>query len=115
MVAYKLILLDTDHALIGGLSSWKWLHIICVILTFIMCVPLIFFLPNSPVEAKWLSTEEKIHTISAIRESQAGVKNSSWKWSQVREAFTDFKSWLFMYVSFALPDSSLCLSLKREF
>ncbi|WYZ39936.1 hypothetical protein EsH8_IV_000277 [Colletotrichum jinshuiense] len=108
MVAYKLILLDTDNALIGGLSSWKWLHIICVILTFIMCVPLIFFLPNSPVEAKWLSTEEKIHTISAIRESQAGVKNSSWKWSQVREAFTDFKSWLFILHMFfnELPNNT---------
>ncbi|KXH64354.1 FAD dependent oxidoreductase, partial [Colletotrichum salicis] len=56
MVAYKLILLDDSQALVGGLSSWKWLHI-CVILTFIVCVPLAFFLPNSPVEAKWLSTE----------------------------------------------------------
>ncbi|KAI8310913.1 putative transporter [Colletotrichum sp. SAR11_59] len=60
MVAYKLILLDDAHTLIGGLSSWKWLHIICVILTFIMAVPLAFFLPNSPVEAKWLSTAEKL-------------------------------------------------------
>ncbi|GJC80852.1 thiamine pathway transporter THI73 [Colletotrichum liriopes] len=83
MVAYKLILLDNSHALIGGLSSWKWLHIICVILTFIVCVPLMFLLPNSPVEAKWLSTEEKIHTITAIRESHSGIKNSSWKWPQL--------------------------------
>ncbi|KAJ0305353.1 hypothetical protein Brms1b_010849 [Colletotrichum noveboracense] len=96
MVAYKLILLDDAHTLIGGLSSWKWLHIICVILTFIMAVPLAFFLPNSPVEAKWLSTAEKVHTIKAIRDTQSGIKNSTWKWSQVREAFTDPKSWLFM-------------------
>ncbi|KAK7453067.1 hypothetical protein CaCOL14_005087 [Colletotrichum acutatum] len=108
MVAYKLILLDDSHALVGGLSSWKWLHIICVILTFIVCVPLAFFLPNSPVEAKWLSTEEKIHTISAIREAHSGIKNSSWKWSHVREAFTDLKSWLFIFHMFfnELPNNT---------
>ncbi|KAF9878348.1 hypothetical protein CkaCkLH20_04386 [Colletotrichum karsti] len=108
MVAYKLILLDNDHLLVGGLSSWKWLHIICVVLTFIMVVPLIFFLPNSPIEAKWLSTEEKVHTIKSIRDSQSGIKNSSWKWSQVREAFTDPKSWLFIFHMFfnELPNNT---------
>ncbi|KAM0417008.1 hypothetical protein ACHAPT_012974 [Fusarium lateritium] len=108
MVAYKLILNDNANNLAGGISSWKWLHIICVILTFIVCVPLFFFLPNSPVEAKWLSTEEKIHTIAAIRESQSGIRNSSWKWSQVREAFTDVKSWLFIFHMFfnELPNNT---------
>ncbi|KAI8718234.1 hypothetical protein NCS52_00601600 [Fusarium sp. LHS14.1] len=108
MVAYKLILEHNAHPLVGGISSWKWLHIICVILTFIVCLPLAFFLPNSPIEAKWLSTEEKIHTITAIRESQSGIRNSTWKWSQVREAFTDFKSWLFIIHMFfnELPNNT---------
>lgn len=96
MVAYKLILDDNAGTLVGGIHSWKWMHIICVILTFIVAVPLIFFLPNSPVDAKWLTTEEKVHTITAIRETHAGISNSSFKWSQVRECFTDPKSWLFM-------------------
>ncbi|KAF4458072.1 Major facilitator superfamily domain general substrate transporter [Fusarium albosuccineum] len=108
MVAYKLILNDNANTLVGGLSSWKWLHIICVILTFIVLVPLLFFLPNSPVEAKWLSTEEKIYTIAAIRDSHSGIRNSTWKWSQVREAFTDLKSWLFIFHMFfnELPNNT---------
>ncbi len=96
MVAYKLILDDKAGILVGHIHSWKWMHIICVILTFIVAVPLIFFLPNSPVDAKWLTTEEKVHTIAAIRETHAGISNSSFKWSQVRECFTDPKSWLFV-------------------
>lgn len=94
MVAYKLIL-DDGH-LIGGLSSWKWLHIICVVLTFIVFIPLVIYLPNSPVEAKWLSVEEKVHTIRMIRSTHAGISNTSFKVSQVKECFTDPKSWLFM-------------------
>ena len=96
MVAYKLINDDNAGVLVGGLSSWKWLHIICVVLTFAVCLMLIFFLPNTPVDAKWLSTEDKVHTITMIRETHAGITNSTFKWAQVRECFTDIKSWLFM-------------------
>lgn len=96
MVAYKLIKDDNAGTLAGGLRSWKWLHLICVVLTFIVVIPLLFFLPNSPVDAKWLSDAEKVHTIKLIRATHAGIHNKSFKWSQVRECFTDPKSWLFM-------------------
>ncbi|KAF4964899.1 hypothetical protein FSARC_7244 [Fusarium sarcochroum] len=99
MVAYKLINDDNAGVLVGGLSSWKWLHIICVVLTFAVCLLLVLFLPNTPVDAKWLSTEDKVHTITMIRETHAGISNSTFKWAQVRECFTDVKSWLFMQVS----------------
>lgn len=99
MVSYKLIRLDDSGVIAAGLASWKWLHIICAILTFVVFVPLVIFLPNSPVDAKWLSVEEKIHTIELIRRTRAGISNSTFKWSQVRECFTDIKSWLFMCVS----------------
>lgn len=97
MVAYKLIKDDNAGTLIGGIASWKWLHIICAIVTFAIFLPLVFFLPNTPVEAKWLSTEEKVHTIEMIRRTRAGIVNSTWKWEQVKECFLDVKSWLFMY------------------
>ncbi|GJN69447.1 hypothetical protein PLIIFM63780_000362 [Purpureocillium lilacinum] len=96
MVAYKLIQDDTHGTLVGGLKSWKWLHIICVILTFLVAAVLILFLPNSPVDAKWLSTEEKIHTIELIRQTHAGISNSTFKWAQVKECILDPKSWLFI-------------------
>lgn len=96
MVAYKLIKDDDAGTLAGGISSWKWLHIMCTVITFMIFLPLVFFLPNSPVEAKWLSTEQKVHTIEMIRRTRAGITNSTFKWSQVRECFADVKSWLFM-------------------
>jgi hypothetical protein len=99
MVSYRLITDESARPLVGGLLSWKWLHIICAALTFAVCVPLIIFLPESPVEAKWLSTEEKVHTIAAIRASHSGIANSAFNWAQAREAFTDVKSWLFMLVA----------------
>ena len=96
MVSYKLIVDDNNNSLAGSLSSWKWLHIVCTVLTFAIFVPLLIFLPNSPVDAKWLSIEEKVHTIEIMRNTHSGVSNSTFRWSQVRECFTDPKSWLFM-------------------
>lgn len=80
---------------LGMLTS---VDIVCVILTFVVVIPLTFFLPNSPVDAKWLTRDEKVHTISMIRETHSGIVNSTFKWAQVRECFTDIKSWLFMWV-----------------
>lgn len=96
MISYKLILNDNDGTLAGSISSWKWLHIVCCLVTFAIFVPLLIFLPNSPLDAKWLSTEEKVHTIEIIRNTHAGVSNSTFKWPQFRESFADPKSWLFM-------------------
>lgn len=96
MIAYKLILDDKTGTLVGGLRSWKWLHIICTVLTFAVVAVLIFTLPNTPVDAKWLSVEEKFHTIDIIRQTHSGISNSTFKWAQVKECFADPKSWLFM-------------------
>lgn len=96
MISYKLIVDDNNGSLAGSISSWKWLHIVCAVLTFAIFVPLLIFLPNSPLDAKWLSVEEKVHTIEIIRDTHAGVSNSTFRWSQFRESFTDLKSWLFM-------------------
>ncbi|KAJ5608036.1 hypothetical protein N7537_004655 [Penicillium hordei] len=108
MIAYKLIIDDNTGVLAGSINSWKWLHIICAVLTFAIFIPLLIFLPNSPLDAKWLSTEEKVHTIQLIRETHAGISNSTFKWRQVRESFTDLKSWLFILHMFfnELPNNT---------
>ncbi|KAJ5112731.1 MFS general substrate transporter [Penicillium argentinense] len=108
MISYKLIIDDDNGSLTGSISSWKWLHIICAVLTFAIFLPLLIFLPNSPLDAKWLSVEEKVHTIEIIRDTHAGVSNSTFKWSQVRESFTDVKSWLFIFHMFfnELPNNT---------
>lgn len=98
MVAYRLIQDDAGRELVGGLRPWKWLHIICVVLTLIVALVFAVFLPSSPVDAKWLSTEDKVHTIASIREARTGISNSTFKWAQVKECFLDPKSWLFMQV-----------------
>lgn len=59
------------------------------------------------MDAKWLTIEEKVHTIGMIRETHAGVANRHFKWHHLRELYADVKSWLFMFVAaFPAPVSS---------
>lgn len=53
------------------------------------------FLPDSPVTAKGLTEREKRIAVERLRDNQTGIENKHLKWYQVREAFTDYKTYLF--------------------
>lgn len=52
------------------------------------------FLPDNPIKAKFVTEREKAIVVDRIRADQTGVENKTFKWDQMREAFTDPKSWL---------------------
>ena len=42
------------------------------------------FFPDSPVQAHWLSDEDKILAVKRVAEGKTGVKNTKFKMYQVR-------------------------------
>ncbi|KAI6090978.1 MFS transporter [Hypoxylon rubiginosum] len=77
-----------------GVASWKFLFIIVGAATFLYGILMWFFLPDSPLSAKWLNDEEKHIVVERIRGNQQGIGSKIFKWYQVREAFTDFRTYL---------------------
>lgn len=55
-------------------------------------------LPDSPVTAKFLTPKQRRMAIERLRENQTGVENKHLKWYQVREAFADYKLYLFFLI-----------------
>src|SRR2546429_2084493 len=55
-------------------------------------------LPDSPVTAKGLSTQEKRIMVDRLRANQTGVENKHLKPYQVKEAFMDYKLYLFFFL-----------------
>lgn len=53
-----------------------------------------FLLPGTPMEATFLSEEEKYHAVVRVAENHTGVENREWKWDQVIEAVLDPKTWI---------------------
>lgn len=77
----------------GALSRWQYIYILAGVLTFLFGI-LCFFLPNSPVNAWFLTPEERFAAMERLRLGQTGVRCSSVKLGQVKEALLDVKVWL---------------------
>ena len=56
-------------------------------------------MPDSPMEAKYLSEREKLVAVERLRANQMGVASRKWKWEHVKETFMDIKTLLwFIFV-----------------
>lgn len=77
----------------GALKSWQYIYIFAGALTFlfgIWCCSM----PNSPVTAWFLTTEERVVAVERLRKGQTGVRCQQIKFDQVKESITDPKIYL---------------------
>ncbi|TQS33083.1 hypothetical protein Golomagni_06590, partial [Golovinomyces magnicellulatus] len=77
----------------GDLRRWQYIYLLAGSLTFLFGL-FCFCIPNSPVDAWFLSQEERQVAVERLRLSQTGVRCTQFKWSQIREASQDAKVWL---------------------
>lgn len=60
------------------------------------------WLPGTPMDAFFLSDREKHHVVNRLAANKTGISNSVWKWSQVKEAVIDPKTWLLFFFNIAI-------------
>jgi len=75
-------------------APYKILFLLLGALAILVGVVVLLFLPDSPVNARLLSREERIAAIERVREGQSGTENHHIKRYQVYEALSDFRTWL---------------------
>ncbi|KAJ3495451.1 hypothetical protein NLG97_g3391 [Lecanicillium saksenae] len=97
---------NTTAALFGGLlayaighiksdiAAWRWLFIIFGIVTLAWGIVLLFFLPDSPLDARFLTPEERNYANRRPQQSTHSFQTKEWKKDQVIEALQDPKTWL---------------------
>ncbi len=76
-------------------ARWQLLIIIYAGLTFVVSLWFLLVFPDNPVEARFLSMDEKVKAVRRIQENQSGTETKSWKPEQAMEAVKDIKTWLF--------------------
>jgi ACS family allantoate permease-like MFS transporter len=86
-----------------------YIFLVLGIISFLTGVVWLFFMPETPSTAKFLSHEEKVIAIQRVAENMMGVKGYDWKKYQVWHAFKDIKTWLLLaFVLFIqLPNGGL--------
>ncbi|KAH7114438.1 major facilitator superfamily domain-containing protein [Dendryphion nanum] len=77
----------------GALAPWQYIYVLAGGLTFLFGL-WCFALPNSPLDAWFLTPEERLVATERLRAGQTGVRTQEIKWSQIKEAALDVKVWL---------------------
>lgn len=61
---------------------------------------LVLLLPNSPRTIRGFTHEDKLIMIARVRKNQTGVEQRRINWGQIKEAYLDYKTWLFTLLGF---------------
>ncbi|CAN8098236.1 unnamed protein product [Discula destructiva] len=94
-------------ALVGSLFTYGLAHIhsdrlfryqviflFCGLLTVAYSFIVFWLIPDSPMEAKFLSDREKVIATERLRANQMGIAARTWRWDHVWETATDVKTYL---------------------
>ncbi|KAI1495009.1 major facilitator superfamily transporter allantoate [Biscogniauxia mediterranea] len=96
-VAYGIAVGTERHPLL--VESWQLIFLVTGFFTAFMGVLFLYLMPDSQLNARFLTPEERVMAVERIRVNQQGVGNKHFKWYQAKEAFTDPMIWAFVLYS----------------
>jgi ACS family allantoate permease-like MFS transporter len=80
----------------AALAGWRIMFLWTGLTTAVFGVLLFIFMPDNPLNARFLSPKEKVYAIERIRVNQQGVGNRHFKKYQFIEALKDPLVWAFL-------------------
>ncbi len=91
LLGFGVLQMGLDHPF----KPWRVFFLITGGLTLVVAVWFFLRFPDSPTTAKFLSEDEQLMAVERIRANNAGLENKQWKMEQFKEAFLDWKVWIF--------------------
>ncbi|KAI0179736.1 MFS general substrate transporter [Hypoxylon sp. FL1284] len=84
------------------LHSYQIIFIFFGVITVAFSFVMLAFMPDSPVEAKFLSDEDKLIAVERLRMNQMGVISREWRNDHLKETLLDPKSWFWFALLFSI-------------
>ncbi|OTB05151.1 hypothetical protein M426DRAFT_57407 [Hypoxylon sp. CI-4A] len=105
----SLVTYGLGHIVSTKIYRYQTIFIFCGVLTVIFGISFLVFMPDSPMEAKYLNERERIIAVERLRANQMGVASRQWKWDHVKETFTDFKTllWFILIVAISIASGGI--------
>lgn len=72
-----------------SIAGWQMMFIVLGILTVIVGIGTFFIIPDTPLEAKFLSAAEKLALLNHVSVNRTGIQNKNYKLSQLVEMLVD--------------------------
>ncbi|WYZ43126.1 hypothetical protein EsH8_VI_000825 [Colletotrichum jinshuiense] len=84
------------------LKEYQIIFLFFGIITVVFSVVMFLYMPDSPVEAKFLNDHDKLIAIERLRMNQQGVMSREWRWDHLKESMLDIKTWFWFSLVFAI-------------
>ncbi|KND88041.1 putative transporter [Tolypocladium ophioglossoides CBS 100239] len=91
------------HIQYKAVPDWAWFFIIFGAITICYGSFMLYYLPDSPMTARWLSDHDRALAVERVRSNRTGVVANVWKWSQFKECMLDVQCWV-LVATFFLDD-----------
>lgn len=90
----------------AGLAGWRVMFVVlgCMTVVFGLCT--FFFLPDTPMKARWLSNTEKVALLKHVSVNQTGIESRKFRLKEIVEALTDPQIYLLILSVVLLSVSS---------
>ncbi|KAI6781275.1 uncharacterized protein J7T54_004048 [Emericellopsis cladophorae] len=84
-----------QHVPVGqGLAGWRIMFITLGVVTVVIGLSTLAFMPDTPMKAKWLSNAEKVALLKHVSINQTGIESRKFRPKQIVEALLDPQMWL---------------------
>jgi sugar phosphate permease len=90
----SLVTYGLGHVTNSSLYRYQLIFMFCGLLTVLYSVIVLVLMPDSPMEAKYLTEREKLIATERLRANQMGIATRQWRWDHVLELFLDLKTYL---------------------
>ncbi|KAF7185291.1 putative transporter [Pseudocercospora fuligena] len=76
------------------LRPFQTIFLFCGLLTVAFSFVVFIWLPDSPMQARFLKGDDKLLAVERLRMNQMGISSGVWRWDHVTEVFLDLKTWI---------------------
>ncbi|PGH19080.1 hypothetical protein AJ79_00114 [Helicocarpus griseus UAMH5409] len=97
------------HIKSDTLFPYQIVFLFCGLLTVAYSFLVLFFMPDSPMETKFLKEREKVIAVERLRANQMGIISREWRWDHVWESCYDLKTWcwFFLIIAISIPSGGV--------
>lgn len=88
-----------QHVKHPAFSGWKVMFLVLGLVTIVIGVVTFFILPDTPMQARFLSEREKLMLLKHVSINQTGIRNKNYKLSQALEVLGDAQLWLMVLLT----------------
>ncbi|KAI4113473.1 MAG: hypothetical protein LQ345_005559 [Seirophora villosa] len=87
-------------------SGWRIMFVVLGLVTVVIGVATLFILPDTPMQARFMSEAEKVMLLKHVAVNQTGIRNKKYNWSQALEILGDMQLWLMVLLTILISISS---------